>query len=77
MEKLAVLPKYRYRGYGKRLMDYVFSKVRAEGGKEISIGIINRNNSLKDWYIKYGFKEFAIKNFDHLPFIVCFLKKEV
>lgn len=77
MEKLAVLPEYRHQGIGKNLIDCVFSYVKAHGGKKVSIGIINENKRLKDWYIKYGFKETGVKIFDHLPFEVCFMEKLV
>jgi diamine N-acetyltransferase len=77
LEKLAVLPDYRHNGYGKQLVDFAFHKVKEEEGKEISIGIINENQILKEWYIKYGFIETGIKKFNHLPFTVCFLKKSV
>ena len=75
MEKLAVLPEYRHNGYGKELIDFVFSNVKKSGGKKISIGIINENRKLKDWYIKHGFVETSIKVFKHLPFEVCFMEK--
>jgi len=77
MEKLAVLPLYRHNGYGSRLIDFVVETVKEAGGKKISIGIINENNVLKDWYMKNGFSETGIKKFPHLPFSVCFLERTV
>ena len=77
MEKLAVLPEYRHKGIGKKLIDFASACVKRNGGKKVSIGIINENKRLKDWYIKYGFVETEVKVFKHLPFIVCFMEKEV
>ncbi len=77
MEKLAVLPEYRHNGYGSRLIDFVVDTVRAAGGKKISIGIINENKILKDWYKKNGFNETGLRQFSHLPFNVCFLERAV
>ncbi len=77
MEKLAVLPEYRHRGFGKQLMDFVFAYVRREGGKKVSIGIINENTVLKNWYRDYGFVETGTRRFEHLPFLVCFMEKNV
>ena len=77
MEKLAVLPEYRHNGYGSRLIDFVVETVKEAGGNKISIGIINENKVLKDWYIKNGFSETGIKQFPHLPFSVCFLERAV
>jgi ribosomal protein S18 acetylase RimI-like enzyme len=77
MEKLAVLPDKRHNGCGRMLMDFACEIIREKNGNLISIGIINENTVLKNWYIKYGFKEKEVKRFPHLPFEVCFMEKEI
>lgn len=77
LEKLAVLPEYRHYGYGKKLLDFVFNYVKNKNGSIISIGIINDNNILKDWYLSNGFTEKSTKEIKHLPFTVCFMEKEI
>jgi ribosomal protein S18 acetylase RimI-like enzyme len=77
MERLAVLPEYRHKGIGRMLMDFAFGTVKEKGGKKISIGIINENKVLKDWYTEYGFAETGTRVFKHLPFEVCFMEKPV
>ncbi len=77
IERLSVLPEYRHKGYGRELMDHAFNIIKDNKGRIVSIGIVNENKRLKDWYIKYGFTETGIKKFQHLPFTVCFMKKEV
>lgn len=77
LEKLAVVPSYRHKGYGKILMDYASGFIKKQGGKEISIGIINENSVLKAWYEHYGFREAEIKTYTHLPFTVCIMKKYI
>lgn len=77
LERLSVLPEYRHRGYGKRLIDYAFDFVKAQGGKVIKIALIDEHSVLKQWYLDYGFTETGTKNFSHLPFTVCFMEKEV
>jgi Acetyltransferases len=77
MERLAILPAYRHRGYGKMVLDFAVSYVREKRGKKISIGIINENEVLKNWYMSYGFMETGTKVFQHLPFTVCFMEKSV
>jgi ribosomal protein S18 acetylase RimI-like enzyme len=77
MERLAVLPEYRHGGIGRKLMDTVFEYVKENGGKKVSIGIINENTRLKNWYIQYGFIETGRKHFEHLPFEVCFMERAV
>lgn len=62
IERLSVLPKKRHLGIGKSLLDFAFDKINKKGGKEISIGIINENEILKEWYIKYGFIECVKKS---------------
>ena len=68
MERLAVLPSYRHRGIGRALMDFAFKTVKKHGGKKVSIGIINENRVLKNWYMEYGFVETGTRVFRHLPF---------
>jgi ribosomal protein S18 acetylase RimI-like enzyme len=77
MEKLAVLPKYRHKGYGKKIIDYVFKYVKRMGGEKVDIGIINENHILKNWYVEYGFIEKTIKHYEHLCFEVCLMEKKV
>lgn len=77
LEKLAVLPEYRHEGYGLKLMEFATDFVRKRGGKEISIGIINENSILKEWYRNYGFRQTSLKQYEHLPFTVCFLSKYI
>jgi ribosomal protein S18 acetylase RimI-like enzyme len=77
IERLSVLPEERHQGYGKRLLDFAFNFIIKRGGKIVSIGIIDENKILKNWYLDYGFVEVSTKKFNHLPFTVCFLEKQV
>jgi ribosomal protein S18 acetylase RimI-like enzyme len=77
LDKLAVLPEYRHRGYGARLVDFVVGYVKKQGGQKISLGMIDESTILKNWYKKLGFRETGTKNFEHLPFTVCFMDKSL
>ncbi|UCB43718.1 MAG: GNAT family N-acetyltransferase [Dehalococcoidales bacterium] len=77
IERLAVLPRYRHRGYGRQLMEFAFEFIRVNGGTKVSIGIINEHTVLKDWYKGLGFEEISIREFAHLPFTVCFMEKAI
>ncbi len=77
LERLAVAPEYRHRGLGYRLMEYALVRIKENKGKRVSIGIINENESLKEWYKKLGFIEKGRKTFQHLPFTVCFMEREL
>jgi len=74
MEKLAVIPAERHHRYGRKLVEFVIEYVRAHGGKKISIGTIDEQTVLKEWYKNIGFKEVSTRKFAHLPFTVCYME---
>lgn len=73
LEKLAVLPGFRHQGYGAFLLDFARAEVLRLGGEVLSIGIIEENTRLKEWYLRHGFVHTGTKQFAHLPFTVGFL----
>ncbi|MBN1849147.1 MAG: GNAT family N-acetyltransferase [Deltaproteobacteria bacterium] len=73
LERLAVLPGLRKRGFGRTIVEHVFNQARNIGVKKISIGIIEKQRELKNWYQKMGFIEKATQEFAHLPFLVTFM----
>lgn len=78
LNNLAVLPEYRHLGIGKELVDYVFAYSKNTiGASKISIGIVEENLVLKEWYEKLGFVHTDTKKFEHLPFTVGFMEKVV
>lgn len=77
LEKLAVLPSCRHKGYGKLLLTYAKDYVKSLHGRSISIGIIYENKILLQWYKEYGFKITDTKQFLHLPFNVCFMRVDI
>ena len=76
IEKLAVLPDCRHLGIGRQLVDFASNRIEKLGGKCISIGLINSNTVLKNWYGKQGYVECSVKTFEHLPFEVCIMEKK-
>jgi GNAT superfamily N-acetyltransferase len=77
LERLAVLPGERRKGFGRSLVDHVFGQARAVRAKQIRIGIIAEQRELKLWYQKIGFKAGEKKRFAHLPFLVMFMSYEL
>jgi ribosomal protein S18 acetylase RimI-like enzyme len=77
IEKVSILPEYRNQGYGVKIMEFATNKIIENGGKWISIALIDSNTKLKNWYVQQGFKETGIKEFPHLPFRVCFMNKQI
>jgi len=77
IERLGVIPENRHRNIGKKLMEFATRKIVEQGGKCISIGVIDENQLLKEWYRLQGFKEKKVEEFDHLPFTVCFMERRL
>lgn len=77
IEKVSVVPEFRNQGFGVKLMDFATSKIKGLGGKSISIALIDSNAKLKNWYLSQGFIETGTKDFEHLPFRVCFMNKQI
>jgi ribosomal protein S18 acetylase RimI-like enzyme len=77
LNKVAVLPSHRHAGYGAQLLEYARRIVREKGGSKITIGIIEDNKVLRDWYLKHGFLHTGTKVYPHLPFTVGFMEMEV
>ena len=73
LERLAVLPGERKRGFGRALVNHVFSEAGKLGCNTIRIGVIADQAELKDWYRGFGFVETESREFSHLPFRVSFM----
>ena len=77
IEKVSVLPEYRNQGYGVELMNFATELILKAGGKFVSIALIDSNAKLKSWYLSQGFQQVGVKAYEHLPFDVCFMRKEL
>ncbi len=77
LDHLAVLTEFRHHGIGKELLDYAEETVYEQNGKLLKIGIMEENIKLKQWYLKNGFVSTGTKRFEHLPFTVGFMEKDV
>jgi len=77
IERLAVVPSERHHGHGASLLSYALGRIGERGCHSASIGIMNENRVLKEWYQRQGFIETERKKLAHLPFEVCFMSKEI
>lgn len=77
IEKVSVIPECRNHGLGVELMNFATLLIQERGGKYIGISLIDSHAKLKNWYLKQGFTETSTRDFPHLPFRVCFMKKEI
>ena len=75
--RLAVLPGHRGRGYGKMLVHHIFDEARSVDAQRVEIAMISKDSKLKSWYKKLGFLQKGTKKFDHLPFTVAFMYREL
>ena len=74
LHNLAVLPACRHRGYGKQLLDYCKEKVKEAGGAKITIGIIEENTALKNWYAENGFVHTGAQRLEQFPFTAGYME---
>jgi N-acetylglutamate synthase-like GNAT family acetyltransferase len=77
LERLAVLPDQRRRGFGKALVNHALSESKLLGVNYVSIGIIAEQTEVKNWYKGLGFIEGETKEFPHLPFLVTFMSYSI
>jgi len=70
LERLAVLPQERRKGFGAALVNHVLSQARLLDVYRVGIGIIAEQKELQNWYEKLGFEEVESKRFPQLIFQV-------
>lgn len=73
LNRLSVLPEYRKRGVGARLVNHIVEYARSFSIKTISIGVIGDHFELQRWYRNLGFIDGETKRFPHLPFSVKYM----
>lgn len=70
LERLAVLPEYRRRGFGEALVKRVLEEASKQRTRCVEIGVIAGHQELVEWYRKLGFSIKETVHFDHLLFDV-------
>lgn len=68
IERLATLPEYRNLGIGKKLMEYIESKIKEKGGKITEIHVLDKNIKLIEWYKKLGYVYIRVDEIKNMPF---------
>lgn len=77
IERLSVLPKHRRKGFGRSLVEHAMAQASEHGLNRIDIGIISDQIELRKWYERLGFVEQRRAVFNHLPFEVLFMSKNL
>lgn len=75
LNNLCVLPEYRHKGLGDKLLHHCFKTAQALKSDKITISIVEENKKLKEWYIGYGFKPVYTKKYDFFPFTCGYMEK--
>lgn len=73
LERLAVLPPMRCKGFGAMLVSRALADARRMKVHRVQIGIIAEHLELHDWYEKLGFEDVERKSFPQLVFPVAFM----
>jgi N-acetylglutamate synthase-like GNAT family acetyltransferase len=77
LERLSVLPQFRRNGFGEAMVNHVLNEAKKLGALRVEIGIISDQTELKEWYKNFGFSVKNETQFEHLPFRVTFMLREL
>ena len=75
--RLAVLPDHRRQGFGTALANRACAEAQRLGARRVEIGTIAEHVALSRWYEKLGFCHTNTAEFEHLPFTVAHMGKEL
>lgn len=75
LQNLAVLPAYRHRGLGGRLLTHAAETARGMGYRLMEISIVEENTVLRKWYEANGAVHVGTRKFDFFPFTCGYLRK--
>lgn len=65
---LSVLPEYRHKGIGRKLLDHACEIARSKGAGKLDLSIVEENKVLRSWYEQNGAVHLGTKKFDFFPF---------
>lgn len=77
LNNLCVLPEYRHKHIGAKLLEDTYTKAKIRGAKKINIGIVEENTVLRKWYEDHGFIHIGTKKFDFFPFTCGYMKRDL
>lgn len=75
LNNLSVLPDYRHRGIGEKLLLHSFEAAKAAGCQKMFIGIVEENTRLRKWYESFGVEHIGTEKFDFFPFTCGYMEK--
>lgn len=75
LNNLCVIPTYRHKGIGEKLLTNAFHVAKELGCTKINIGIVEENIALRKWYETFGFVHTGTQKFDFFPFTCGYMEK--
>ncbi len=75
LNNLCVLPVYRHRQIGKKLLEHAFEQARERRCERMIIGIVEENVRLRRWYESHGAVHVRTEKFDFFPFTCGYMEK--
>lgn len=77
LNNLCVLPEYRHKKLGHKLLENAFDNARKMNCKKMNIGIVEENQVLRRWYEDHGFLHIGTEKYDFFPFTCGYMVKEL
>jgi N-acetylglutamate synthase-like GNAT family acetyltransferase len=77
LRRLAVLPGCRGQGMGSELVQHALSEAQRLGAERAELAAMAEDVELIGWYERLGFSLFKTQRFEHLPFTVAFMRREL
>lgn len=77
LNNLCVLPAYRHRQIGEKLLEHAFAQAQERGCVQMFIGIVEENVQLRKWYEAHGAVHVGTEKFDFFPFTCGYLEKNL
>ena len=75
LNNVCVLPEYRHKGVGDKLLEHAFVIAKGLGCTKMNIGIVEENEILKKWYASYGFVHTGTQKYDFFPFTCGYMER--
>ena len=77
LNNLCVIPAYRHKGIGGKLLMNASEVARELDCIKINIAIVEENTVLRKWYEQYGFLHIGTQKFDFFPFTCGYMEKNL
>ena len=77
LNNLCVVPTYRHKGIGEKLLKNAFEVAQRLNCNKINIDIVEENKVLRKWYESFGFIYTGTQKFDFFPFTCGYMEKDL